>query len=69
MDLSYLACRSVRVSFAVVTKSKVSQYSPSSDICVYGGKRSLVSVVYSKFQMLLALSWPAISNSWIFLGY
>ena len=38
LDLGFLACQDVEVSFAAVSKDAMSQYSPAADICVHGGK-------------------------------
>lgn len=37
LDLEYLACQVANVSFAVVNKQGISEYSPLSEICVHGG--------------------------------
>ena len=37
LDLNYLSCQTVNVSFAAVSLKGISQFSPSTEILVYGG--------------------------------
>ena len=41
LDLSYLTCETVNVSFAAVGEDGLSVYSPSTEVLIYGGMLSI----------------------------
>ena len=59
VDMEFLACKNISVSFVVVNDDGLSQYSPEIGFCVTGGIKQLAEFSFSeteKLPLLVVLS-------------